>query len=135
MVNEPESKMTDEKRYEEVEANQVLDKGVPTDYYVQITGKGDDARIQIFYTDINTKEVKRGSSFRIMDAAEWGAYGHRFYGRVLKITQNTVTISHSYYGSGRGPNKVLKLAKFCSHNAQFDLAKARAHNDLESQNR
>lgn len=122
-------------QFEEVEANIVLSKGQPTGYYVQIEGKGDAATIQIFYTDINDKQVKRGRKFQVGDTAEWGAYIHRFMGRILKITQNTVTVSHSRFGSGRGSDKRMKLAKFCAHNFLFDEAEAKRSNDIESQNR
>ncbi len=126
--------MTQVTKFEEVEANIVLDKGQPTGYYVQITGKGDSAKIQIFYTDINDKQVKRGRLFQVGDTAEWGSHNISYMGRILKITQNTVTISHSRFGSNRGTNKVLKLHQFCWRNKQFDVAATENSNRIEMMN-
>jgi hypothetical protein len=132
MINATENKMT--LQFEEVEANIVLDKGVETGYFVNITGKGSEAKIEIFYTDINDKQVKRGRTFHIGDTAEWGSHNISYMGRILKITQNTVTISHSRFGSGRGTNKVLKLHQFCWRNKQFDVAATEKSNRIEMMN-
>jgi hypothetical protein len=132
MMNVREKKMT--QHFEEVEANIVLDKGQPTGYYVQIEGKGAKATIQIFYTDINDKQVKRGRLFRVGDIAEWGSYNISYTGRILSITNNTVTISHHESNRVQGSTHRLKLHQFCWRNKTFDFEATQENNRVEMMN-
>ena len=126
--------MTEATSYEEVEVNTVLDKGQPTGYFVQIAGKGAKATIQIFYTDVNSKAPKRGRLFRVGDIAEWGSYNISYTGRILAITENTVTISHHESDRIQGSKHRLKLYQFCWRNKTFDFAETQAANTIEMMN-
>lgn len=120
-------------QFEEVEANIVLDKGQPTGYYVNIEGKGDKATIQIFYTDYD-QQVKRGRKFSVGDVAEWGSYNISYTGRILAITNNTVTISHHESNRVDGQKHRLKLHQFCWRNKTFDFAATQESNRIEMMN-
>jgi hypothetical protein len=131
MMNVREKKMT--QQFEEVEANIVLDKGKPTGYYVQIEGKGHRATIQIFYTD-HDGQVKRGRKFFVGDVAEWGSYNISYTGKILAITENTVTISHHESRPELGQKHRLKLHQFCWRNKTFDFAATQESNRIEMMN-
>ena len=56
-------------------------------------------------------------TFRVGDVAEYDSYNTSFHGKILAITEKTVTISDA-----SGNARRLELFAFNSHNRHFDLA-------------
>jgi hypothetical protein len=72
--------------------------------------------------------------FNLGDTAEYGSYNLRYLGRIIQISEKTVTIEEPYnmYGQPHGRRHRLDMNEFCWRNSGFDLAKANKHNIEES---
>lgn len=98
----------------------------PTEYWVRITGKVANVKIEIF------KETKDGMihcrDFVLGDEAERDSYNLSYTGLILGITKNSVTISHHRNAGPAGEKHRLSLYEFCWRNYKFDAEKTRNSN-------
>ena len=65
-------------------------------------------------------------TFRIYDMAEYGAYNLVYYGPIVQITTNTVTIEERFSSNKRRHR--LDLYTFAWRNYNFDLQKVQKNN-------
>ncbi len=86
--------------------------------------------IQIDCTYKNAHEPKPTSvSFNLNDSAEYDSYNLSYIGKIIGITDKTVTINPNYSEG----NRRLKLGDFCWRNWDFNLDKKVAENAAEMQ--
>jgi hypothetical protein len=64
------------------------------------------------------KESQKTVVFKVGDEAISGSYNLIYLDRIASITEKTVTLAKSYKG---GKSIRMKLARFVSYNADFDL--------------
>ena len=68
-------------------------------------------------------------AFKIGDKAEYGSYNLIYYGKIVSITEKTVTIDDGYSGKKHR----LSLAEFAWRNDRFDLARVAQENAVTMQ--
>ena len=97
----------------------------PTKYAVDIKK---NKSISIF------EDGKQTASFQVGDTAEYGSYNLHYLGKIIQISETSVTIEEPYkmYGKDHGQRHRLDLNTFCWRNSGFDLAKITAFNREES---
>lgn len=112
---------------------QVIKKTVTPKYHLQEFDvsivKGESVNIKCFYENHHTPK-NWDNTFKVGDMAEYDSYNLKYYGEIVSITENTVTIKPKY--SGSCSNKRLKMGDFCQKNFDFDLEKVKAYNAEES---
>lgn len=92
---------------------------VATEFLVDVNpGKS----IQIFREKNGV--ITECKSFQVGDQAEYDSYNLSYYGEILAITDNTVTIAHSYGGKKHR----LDLNTFCWRNYNWVWAQTQAEN-------
>ena len=72
--------------------------------------------------------------FHLGDPAEYGSYNLRYLGKIIQISEKTITIEEPYnmYGKDHGRRHRLDMHEFCWRNSGFNLAEATKHNMEES---
>ena len=97
---------------------------MPTKYSVAVDR---NKSITIFENGAQT------ASFNIGDTAEYGSYNLRYLGKIIQISEKTVTIEEPYkmYGKDHGRRHRLDMERFCWRNSGFDLDKVTKFNQEE----
>jgi hypothetical protein len=98
----------------------------PTKYAIDINKSKD--LIAIY------EEGKCTARFNLGDLAEYNSYNLSYLGKIIQITESTVTIEepHNMYGENHGRRHRLNMNEFCWRNSGFDLAKTIKRNQEES---
>jgi hypothetical protein len=105
-----------------------------TGYHVRIEGKGAKAQIDVLKTNDTTKQVEFCKTFKVGDVAEHDSYNFSYTGKIVSITDKTVTISNHVNDAPGGRVTRLDLHTFCWRNHDFDLAVTTARNIETSYN-
>ena len=88
--------------------------------------KNKNIQIDCFYT--NSHSPKQTSvKFEIGDEAEYNSYNLRYTGKIISITEKTVSIKNAFNEVSR-----LKIADFCWRNWDFNAEKVKQYNTEES---
>lgn len=80
------------------------------------------------------EDGKCTARFNLGDQAEYNSYNLSYLGKIIQITENSVTIEEPYnmYGENHGRRHRLHMNEFCWRNSGFDLAKTMQRNREES---
>lgn len=104
---------------------------VDTEFQVECTGSSKSGYNSItVFRDMRDGTTHRGTTFVVGDTAEYDSYNLSYTGKIIKITDKTVTIAKT---SGNGVKKhQLHINEFCWRNFNFNAADTAARNREES---
>lgn len=97
-------------------------KGRTLDYVSAIVVPGEYIRLQAEkeqYSQGATIKVTHENTFKVGDTAVYGSYNFIYTGKIIAISEKTVTIEEPY-GEGSKRHR-LSLYEFCWRNDDFDL--------------